>query len=330
MSSTRIFTSAIGPCLTRYIAHQRALGLSFEPQAWLLDQFDRFLAETRAPDLTPEAFAIWCSSIEHLSTSGRRMRLRLVYRFCLYRRRAEPTCFVPDPSRFPKPSPPPRPYIFSEDEISRLLVAADALPAYEFSPLYSQGARLAIVLLYTTGMRRGELVRLTLGDYQPLERVLVIRDSKFHKSRMIPLSRGASREMEGYLEVRRGSGLPSGADAPLLLHRRNDLSGYSGNGLRVMVRRLYERAGIRTAAGRLPRTHDLRFTFAIHALSRWYRTGADVQSRLPALATYMGHVSVASTQYYLSFVDAIAQSASEKFDRHCSRFLATTADRGGQ
>lgn len=330
MSPPVEFTSSIGPVIGRYIALKQALGRRYDSQRHVLAQFDRFLAALPAPDLTASTFSAWCSSIEHLKTSGRRQRLRIVFHLCLYRRRSEASCFVPDPSQFPPPPPRPRPYVFSEDEIARLLRAADALRRYRFSPLHRQVARLALVLLYTSGLRRGEIVRLTLGDYDPVEHVLLVRDSKFHKSRMVPLSSDAVREIERYLEDRRRPALPCGADAPLLLHHRGPLSAYSGDGLRVLMQHLFRVADVRTAAGRLPRVHDLRFTFAIHALSRWYRTGADVQARLPALATYMGHVSILSTQYYLPSLDVVAQEASERFDRHCARFLATAPDeRGG-
>ncbi len=332
MSAPVEFTSAIGPVIARYVTLKQALGRRYASQRQLLAQLDRFLAVLPVSDLTATTFAAWCSSIEHCAASGRRKRLLLVLQFCLYRRRSEPDCFVPDPSQFPRPQPRPRPHIFSEDEIARLLNGTDALRPWGASPLYRQIARLALVLLYTSGLRRGEVVRLTLRDYDPIEHVLRIRDSKFHKSRLVPLSNDAVREIDRYLKDRCRSGLPRAKDAPLLLHRSGkQLTAYSGDGLRRLMQHLYQAVGVRTATGRLPRVHDLRFTFAIHALSRWYRTGADVQARLPALATYMGHVSVVSTQYYLPFLDAVAQAASERFDRHCANFLANAPNqRGGR
>lgn len=331
MSTPLEFTSVIGPVIARYVALKQALGRRYTSQRHVFAQLDRFLAALPVSDLTAATFAEWRSSIAHLAPSGRRKRLRLVFHFCLYRRRSEPACFVPDPSQFPRRQPRPRPHLFSEDDIARLLGVADALRPWGASPLYRQVARLAVVLLYTSGLRRGEVVRLTLGDYDPIEHVLLVRDSKFHKSRLVPLSNDAVREIDRYLEDRRRSGFPRGAAAPLLLHRRaRRFTAYSGDGLRVLMLHLFQTAGVRTATGRLPRVHDLRFTFAIHALSRWYRTGADVQARLPALAIYMGHVSVVSTQYYLPFLDVVAQAASERFDRHCGRFLTAAPDQGGR
>mgnify|MGYP002078595675 CR=1 FL=1 len=73
--------------------------------------------------------------------------------------------------------------------------------------------------------------------------------------------------------------------------------------------------------GRPPRVHDLRFSFVAHALLRWYNAGINVQAKLPALSAYLGHVSVASTQYYLTFLDSVGQAACDRFDQHCSQFL---------
>lgn len=326
MSVVAEFTSAVGPVIARFVALKQALGHRYDAQHGVLARLDRFLAAGPVSDLTAESFSAWCSSIEHLTPGGRRMQMQLVHQFCRYRRRSEPACFVPDPSQFPLRQPTPQPHVFSEGEIVRLLHVADALRPWGRSPLYRQVARLALVLLYTSGLRRGELVRLTLGDYDPIEQVLHVRDSKFHKSRIVPLSKDAGREIERYLEDRCRGRFPRDAAAPLLLHRD---SAYDGNGLRLLVRHLFQLAGIRTAGGRLPRVHDLRFTFALHALLRWYRAGSDVQARLPALATYMGHVSILSTQYYLPVLDVVAEQASERFDRHSARFFAAAPDERG-
>lgn len=330
MSAPLPFTSPIGPVIARYVERKQDLGRCFKSQRHRLLQLDRFLAAHDHSDLTAESFAAWCSSTEHLTAGGRRMQMLLVRQFCLYRRRTEPFCFVPDASQFPRPQPRRSPHVFSEDEIGRLLHATDSLRPWGASPLYRQVARLALVLLYTSGLRRGELVRLTLGDYDAIEHVLRVSDSKFHKSRLIPLSKDAAAELKRYVVDRRRPGFPRGADAPLLIHRHGSrLIAYSGGGLGVLMRQLFRTAGVRTAAGRLPRVHDLRFTFAFHALLHWYRAGADVQTRLPALATYMGHASILSTEYYLPILDVVAPEVSERFERHCTRLLATALDGGG-
>jgi integrase len=220
---------------------------------------------------------------------------------------------VPDTSQFPPPHQPRQAYIYTERDVVRLLSAADNLASTPGSPLRSQTYRLAIVLLYTTGIRRGELVRLRVGDYALAERTLLIRETKFHKSRLMPLSEDGYREVDGYLQARRRAGFPASADAPLLWNRYPGGPGYCGAGLGQGLRTLLTLANIHTPSGRLPRVHDFRHTFAVGALVRWYRCGADVQAKLPILAAYMGHGSICSTEHYLHFVEDLRVAASQRF-----------------
>lgn len=321
--------SAIAPLLSRYVSHMRALGRQFDLPHGLLCQCDRFLASRGNSDLTAEAFSAWAASMAPLSANGRRLRMQVVYRFCRWRQRTEPSCFVPNPVEFPRLQSAPPPYIFGETEIARLLCFAEA-PRRGASSLCRHVMRLAVVLLYTAGLRRGELLRLTLEDYDLQTRTLRIRETKFHKSRLVPLSADAGGEVERFLAHRRHLGLPGGAQTPLMLvHRVGGFRAYSADGFANSMRKLFLAAGIRTRTGRAPRVHDLRFTFAVHALCRWYRAGLDVGARLPLLAAYMGHASVVSTQYYLSHLETVAQDATERFERHCGRFLATESNNGG-
>jgi integrase/recombinase XerD len=329
MSASRSFSSPLAPRITSYLALKQALGRRFANESDVLAHLDRFLV-ARAPgasELTPEIFASWCLTLAHLTPTVRRDRMRIVRNLCLYLRRTDPGCFVPDPSGFPAPHVPRRPHIFSEEQIVRLLHAAADLRPRSTSPLCPEVFRLSVVLLYTVGLRRGELVRLVLSDYDPAERTLLIRASKFHKSRLVALSRDAGREIELYLQARRR--LPHDADSPLLVSRFQGLRGRSGPGLGHALRRLFRRADVRTASGSLPRVHDLRHTHAVHVLLRWYRAGIDVQAKLPALATSMGHVSIASTAYYLSFLEPVAEAASERFAKHCLHFLSLVPGEGG-
>ncbi|MCB9745126.1 MAG: tyrosine-type recombinase/integrase [Alphaproteobacteria bacterium] len=234
-------------------------------------------------------------------------------------RRTRPECFIPDLSLFPAPSPPRRPHIFSKEEILRLLRVASTLPPRSTSPLRGPSLRLAVVLFYTAGLRRGELVRLVLSDYDPGEHTLLIRASKFHKSRLVALSADAVRELEAFLAARRR--LPLGPDSPLLIRSGHGLHARSGGGFGQSMRRLFHAADVRTATGRLPRVHDLRHTHAVHALARWYAAGVDVQARLPALAASMGHVSIVSTAHYLSLLDPVIRAASDRFEAHSAVVL---------
>jgi integrase/recombinase XerD len=330
MSTTHSFESTLGATIASYLAIKKALGRRFAKETTVLAQLDRFLVAhcLDAPSLTPDSFAAWSLNLAHLTPTVRRNRMRIVRNLCLYERRTDPTCFVPDPLAFPAPHVPRSPHIFTEEQIVRLLRIAASLHPTSTSPLHAEVLRLAVVLLYTAGLRRGELVRLVLSDYDDTERTLLVRTSKFHKSRLIALSDDAAHEIDLYLRARRR--LPSDPSAPLLVSRSRGLRPYTGAGLAQGLRGLFRSADVRSAQGRLPRVHDLRHTYAIHALARWYRAGTDVQVKLPSLAIAMGHVSIASTAYYLAFLDPIAEAASVRFARHCHDVIDALPGGGGR
>ncbi len=124
--------------------------------------------------------------------------MRLVRNLCLYRHRSRPQSFLPDILSFPRNGPPVQPHILSESDMARILETAGSLHL-GFSLLRAETLRMVFLLLYTTGMRRGELARLTLGDIDVNERTLLIRETKFHKSRLIPLSESVASELRAYL-----------------------------------------------------------------------------------------------------------------------------------
>jgi integrase len=331
MSTTRLFRSGLAPVLTRYLALKEALGRHYAVERDVLRHLDAFLAHADA-DLTVEHFAAWVQTLAHLTSGVRRNRMRIARNACLYRRRTDPDCFVPDPAQFPTPHQPIAPYVFTHEEIRRLLREVDRLESPRDGDARRATYRVAIVLLYTAGLRRGELMRLTVGDYDAVAQTLHIRTSKFHKSRVLPLSADAVQVLMTYLADRRAHDLPVAGEARLICHPHRGRSGYTHGGFAQGLRRLLRATGIRTSAGKAPRVHDLRHTFAVHALLRWYRAGAAVQAKLPFLAAYMGHVSVASTQHYLHFVEAIAGVASDRFAQQYAPLLQSgrSADGGEQ
>ncbi len=321
----QVVESRLGPQINAYLTLKQALGRRFTNETAVLVHLGRFLVERRRSTLTAKVFAAWSLSLAHLTPTVRRNRMRIVRNFCLYLRRARPDCFVPDPSAFPARHTARRPHIFGEEQIAELLRIATLLPSVSTSLLRAAVFRVAIVLLYTAGLRRGELARLVLSDYDPIEKTLLVRRSKFHKSRLVALSKSAVDEMARYLRARQR--LPHSTDAPLLVSNHGGLRAYTPEGLADGIRGLFRVAGVRTSDGRVPRVHDIRHTYAIHTLLRWYRAGVDVQAKLPALATAMGHVSIASTAYYLALLEPVAEAASARFARHCRRIFGASGAR---
>ena len=290
------FNSGLSASIRSYLMLKRALGRRYAAEEWVLGHLDRFLA-ARGVDLVAETFAAWCLTLRHLASGTRRGRMRSVRNLCLYRRRGEPGCFVPDERLFPPVRQAIRPHIFTDNEIVHLLAVARTLARTSNSPLCPENRRLAIVLLSTTGLRRGELTRLTVGDYDPPQRTLAIRESKFHKSRILPLSADTAREVEHLIEIRGRRRLPAAAETPLLWHRLPPTDGYSGGGFGGAMSALFRRTGIRTATGHFPR--------------------------------FTGHVSIVSTAYYLQFVEPLGTAASARFADHCGDLVTGPDGAGG-
>ena len=140
------------------------------------------------------------------------------------------------------------------------------------------------------------------------------------------LSSDAGRELDKYLTLRRDRHLPMGVDSRLLWN--SYANGYSACGIGSGIRDLLRSSGVRKADGHLPRCHDLRHSFALRRLLRWYHTGADVQAKLPTLATYMGHVSINSTEYYLPFIAELAAAASTRFASRYGALVQPLPDAG--
>ena len=325
MDTPAEFTSPLAPVITRYLALKTALGRSYDTERRFFRSLDAFLVAQQAPELTVDVFERWCQTQAHLKSGIRRAQMRIVRNLCLYRRRTEPTCFVPDLAFFPPPHQHALPYLLTEAEIARLLAATATLWTTSAYPLRVHAIRLGLVLLYTAGLRRGELLRLTVGDYDPQAHTLLVRASKFHKSRLLPLSADAVEELEGYLAARRAY-RPSSTtpDAPLIWNGGSAVRAYSGSGFADVFHTLAQRESIRKANGQPPRVHDIRHSFAVNALLRWYRAGVDVQTKLPLLSMYMGHVSIISTQYYLRLVEPLASAASERFAQYYGDLLTPT------
>jgi integrase/recombinase XerD len=320
-TSTRLDT-----LIADFVAHQRTFGRGYLHQEYILRALGRFVSRRGAGDLSASLFDQWSDDQRHLSPTTLHARQLLVRKLCLFRRRRDRECFVPDHTRFARPRPYAAPVIVTSTQILTMLRAASQLPPSERNPLRPAMMRVAVVLLYTAGLRRGELLRLQLGDVDADGGVLRIRESKFHRSRWVPLSKDARRELRQYLRKRLRKPYGLQPSAPLLFnggraYGHTGWHAFCGGGLGQALRSLFRQAHVHDAQGRHPRVHDLRHSFAVESLVRWYRQGGDVQTYLPKLALYMGHVSIVSTAYYLHFIPEIATLASERFGRRFSYLI---------
>jgi integrase/recombinase XerD len=301
-----------------YLANRRSLGRIYEEEEQILRSLRRQMVSARVADLDQTIFDRWRKTFAHLHPNTRYGYERAVYNFCSYRHRCEPRCFLPDPASFARRRPHALPTIIKPDQIARMLELTSIVRPTSRSPLWPAILRLSIVLLYTAGLRRRELVRLTVGDADAQHGVLRIRESKHHKGRWVPLSPSAAAELRAYVRARMSSKFKTLPEAPLLCRGGDGTRSYSGHTLSQRLQQMMAAAGMRTREGRTPRIADLRHSFATAALLRWYKAGADVQVNLPRLALYMGHVNIVSTAHYLRWMPEVLALASDRFERFCA------------
>lgn len=314
------FGSKLTASFRNYLATRRALGRGFVLEGNILRRWDDFLQREypAAREILPKMFHRWAETMPDVTTNVRRNHMRVVRNFLLFHARSHPKTYLPHTTTFPKPCPYQLPRLVTPDEMARLLSTASRLPASNDNPLRAQTVRIGLALLFCCGLRRGELLRLRLRHFDPVEGVLRIEKTKFHKSRLVPLNASVAQELRGYLKLRKHHHLPVLPDSPLIWSNRRPAPAdcYCAQALVSNWQQLCLAAGVVDAKGRPPRIHALRHSFAVAALQRWYKQGAEVQTKLPHLATYMGHVCAVSTHHYLHLTPDLRQVASHRFHRY--------------
>jgi len=212
-----------------------------------------------------------------------------------------------------------KPYIYSQAEVATLLQAASELnPSRQFK-LKAETMYVVISLLYTLGLRIGEVCRLNVSDIDLEQKTILVRNSKFYKDRILPFGPKLAACLKRYLEARHRVYAPLDPTSPLFVASRD--TGIDVSTVGMHFRQLLNAAGIDGGTGcNRPRLHDLRHGFAVGRLLRWYKEGVDVQSRLVHLSTFMGHVGIESTQVYLNVTDELLLEANKRFYVKCGKY----------
>lgn len=235
-----------------------------------------------------------------------------LYRFAISRGYAA-NC--PLPANVPKLPPSQTPYVYSTEELNRLISSTPVLYSSR-SRLQASMYRTLILLLYGSGMRIGEVLRLSIVDVNLLDRIIMVRDTKFFKTRLVPIGPRLALEVAAHTERRRNLPMPEGENSRLFTSRTG--RGWQYSQVITLFQHLRLAAQIECPEGELhpPRLHDLRHTAAVHRVIAWYRDGKDVQRLLPQLATYLGHVDIKSTQRYLRMTPELLEEASRRFGQY--------------
>lgn len=301
----------LAQAVASYVAYKQSLGMRFATEARALKSFSLALGDVDLDRIEPEQVRAFLDGTGPMTRFWHRKldALRGFYRFALARRY---TPRSPLPTNVPRCSQAFVPYIYSEDEIKRLLAAA---ASRERCNLSSLTCRTLLLVLYGTGLRIGEALGLDLADVDLESALLRIRETKFYKTRIVPVGADLTRVLRDYL-LERSKGAPIPADGPFLLTRQGKRP--SRAGAEEAFKQLRRQAKVSRIDGSRyqPRLHDMRHTYAVTRLVRWYRDGADVQRLLPQLATYLGHVHISGTQRYLTMTPELLRQASLRFERY--------------
>ena len=302
--------SALEQSLADYLALRRSLGHELAEAAWLLPGFVTYLDAHGMTTVTVQAALAWA---QHSPTGqGRTVgprRMTAARGFARYLSGIDPSTEVPPLGVMPYRQRWRLPFIYSPAQIDQLMGQARCSIT---SPLRAATYETLIGLLAATGQRIGEAIKLDRSDVDWAEGVLLIRESKFGKSRLVPLHVSSTQALADYGRLR--------DELQPLPKEPSFFVSLTGKRLCYAVvsetfRQLLHRAGVGTPGAAAPRLHDLRHTFAVRTLLGWYRDGQDVQARMPWLSTYLGHREPSSTYWYLSAAPQLLALAAARQDR---------------
>jgi integrase/recombinase XerD len=299
--------TALRRALTTYLRTRRALGFKSKRESELLPQFVAYLDEHGASFVTTVAAIAWSTQPRDAAPAWWTQRLVIVRGFAKYLQTIEPRTEIPPLDHLPHHRARSAPYVYSAADVTSLLSAIDTLR----SPLKMATYRTALGLLAATGMRVGEAIALDDRDVDRRRATLVIRKTKFDKSREVPIHASTVEALDRYRRER----------DRLAPRRRSSSFFISTVGKRLIYNNVHETflqlvyaAGLGTRRPR-PTLHDLRHSFAIQTVLGWYRDGADVEARLPLLSTYLGHIGPSSTYWYLTAVPELLEAATVRLER---------------
>jgi integrase/recombinase XerD len=301
--------SALRQAAEDYLQMRRALGYKLESHGQLLARFVSYLERAQAATVTIELAVAWATEPAGTDSVWWSKRLSVAREFARHLQTLDPACEVPPAQLLPYRVRRATPYLYTPGEIGALMTAAAGLSL----PLQRATYQTLIGLLAVSGLRVGEAIRLDGDDVDSRHGLLRIINSKYGKSREVPLDVSAMRALDAYTERREELCPRPSSEAFFVSTAGTRL--HAANVRRVFTR-LVRIVGLKPRSARCrPRLHDLRHSFAVSALLEWYRAGVDVQARLPWLSTYMGHVEPSSTYHYLSAAPELLQLAARRLEQ---------------
>lgn len=299
--------SEIRSALADYLALRRSLGFKLDRAGRLLAQFVAYCEATGAETVTTELALAWATLPAGGDRAWAAQRLSVVRGFAQHLVLVDERTEVPPAGLIPDRSHRATPYLYSEEEVLALMAAAEQFIA----PLRRATLATVVGLLYATGMRVGEALRLDHDDVDPAAGVITVKGSKFGKSRELPLHQSTIEALTTY--ARRRDELCPNRSSAFFVSPVGTRVLYC-NFHRAFLAMVREAGLVARSQGCRPRPHDLRHSFAVATLVGWYREGLDVEPRLAQLSTYLGHTHPANTYWYLSAAPELLALAAQRLE----------------
>jgi integrase/recombinase XerD len=301
---------ALSKLLTEYLDVRRKLGFKTERSKWLLSTFVAFLAARRNPCVTTAHALAWAKEPTNADPSWWASRLSVVRQFAKYIHVDHPHHEIPPCDLLPSNCRRTTPSIYSPEEVARLLQAARAVRSRRADSAFRSATHETLFgLVAATGMRVGETIRLDCADVDWSNRLVVVRESKFRKSREVLLHDSVLRALRRY-KTDRERAHPRRRSSAFFVSLVGTRLIY--NNVHTAFAKALRQAGIERAQARV---HDLRHTFVVQTILRWHRQGLDVDAQMPALSTYLGHQDPSSTYWYLSATPELLALVGRKVQR---------------
>lgn len=308
----------INDLVAHFVAFRRTLGERFKTNEFMLRAFCRAVGPRKSVSrirLKEVNAFLGSAGVITRTWHCKYFALKGFFKFAVSRGHLDK---APLPMAIPKLPPTVVPYIYSREEIRRLL---DAIPTYRSFPgrMEAPTLRAVLLIIYGAGLRRSEVLNLSVADVDLPNSLLTIRNTKFFKSRLVPISSDLTKVLNDYASWRTSAHPSVCATGTFFLNRRGEPIHRCT--LDNAFKRLREYAGVRRSDGGRyqPRMHDLRHTFAVHRLTAWYRQGADVQRLIHHLSVYLGHAHLVDTQVYLTMTPELLHQAGTRFERWYNR-----------
>ena len=301
--------SALRKAVRDYLEIRRSLGYKLKQTGRFLHDFVSHIEDSGTSFITEKAALAWATQRTDTTVRTQAERLSDVRLFAHYVHALDQRTEIPRKDLLPYRRERRSPYIYSDEGVKALMKAGRKLQG----PIMRHTYPTLIGLLAVTGMRAGEAFALDHADLKEQEGFLLIRNAKFGKSRNVYLHPTTLEAMQDYARTR-DRVFPCPRDSSYFVSTAG--TRLLRQNVSIVFARLLKKAGLASEPGDRPRIHDFRHSFAVKTLIGWYRAGLDVETHLPLLSTYLGHVNPSSTYWYLTVAPELACLAAERLENH--------------